>query len=411
MVLLLLIFFFERGIKPAWMSLNSDFPTYYVSAKMLLNGEDMAQLYNAEWFQDKLVDYGTDFKGRFSPFPPSNAFIMLPVAHWDSLTAKRIWIIISLCAFIWLVILLNRITNLSYLNSFLIILLTGAALANNFKYGKVYLIISALIVFAHLLQSRGKEILAGTILGICISLKYFPIVFVLSYLFLKKYKLVYAALTTLLVMLVIQIMTFGSDVFMDYINISLLPHLSGQIENVNPYAVAFQSWESLLRNIFVYHHEFNPNPLINWDFGKTICQFLLMLLFAVAVYWQSRRIFKYDRQNFQAIVIALPAFFCLTMLPAGATYHFLFLLFPLALYLSAFHNSLSRMQIYILIFLFTAIGFIPFGFVLSLGTSGFGILLSYPRLWLMSSFLICSIAFINTHLKKNFSKSNSLFLT
>lgn len=399
LLIILFLFFYERGIKPAWISLNSDFPIYYTSAKLLYEGQNMDSLYNKEWFQQEIKTLGIQYRGRFSPFPPANAFIMLPVASFEPLTAKRIWTIINGFALIWALFLLKRLTGWTFIDCSLFILLTGMAVGNNFKYGKVYLILCCLVMYSHILITKGKYLIPGLLLGFCASLKYFPIIFILGYSLNRKWKVSFCSAISILLMILIQIMAMNWSVFHDYLTTSLFPHLFGKIEDVSPYAVAFQSWESFFRNVFVYHKELNPNPIVKWEYGKPLFQFLIIFSFVVVISWQLRRIFKYDRQNFQAFVIALPAFFSLTMLPVGATYHFLFLIFPLALYLSAVSGTLKKIQIGILVFIYTSIGFIPFGFAFSAGTSGFGILLSYPRLWLMSALLICSLVFVNTHLR------------
>src|SRR5215831_11056017 len=72
-----------RGIAPPFSRIDSDFPNYLTAAKIVANGGDTARLYDDAWFQDEMRRYGMNVAGKFSPFPPPTALLMIPFAGLD----------------------------------------------------------------------------------------------------------------------------------------------------------------------------------------------------------------------------------------------------------------------------------------------------------------------------------------
>ncbi|MGE5499988.1 MAG: hypothetical protein ACM3Q2_18080, partial [Syntrophothermus sp.] len=127
----LVLFQIRYGIIPAWNSVNSDFPNYYTSSRLLLDGKNVSNIYDDTWFQKNISSYGITERGKFSPFPPADAFIMMPVAYAEPLAAKRACLIFNIILIAVTAGLIKNITGLSRPFSFIIILLSGAALSNN----------------------------------------------------------------------------------------------------------------------------------------------------------------------------------------------------------------------------------------------------------------------------------------
>jgi hypothetical protein len=89
---------------------------------------------------------------------------MIPEALLSPLSAKRVYILINLIIIFWNVYLLKKISGFSFIGSFNIILLSGAALVNNFLFGQFYLILLLLILLGYINLIRNTETSAG-ILG------------------------------------------------------------------------------------------------------------------------------------------------------------------------------------------------------------------------------------------------------
>src|SRR5690348_11268540 len=72
---------------PAWNSIITDFPNYYVSAWAVRQGDSLAELYDPVWFEQEKRHSGIDRPAAlFNYFPPMNAMIMWPVAKLPPLS-------------------------------------------------------------------------------------------------------------------------------------------------------------------------------------------------------------------------------------------------------------------------------------------------------------------------------------
>src|SRR5262249_3374573 len=60
-LLLALVFLFVyKGFVPAWKQLNTDFPNYYIAARLYREGYPMARVYEWTWFQRQKDHLGVD---------------------------------------------------------------------------------------------------------------------------------------------------------------------------------------------------------------------------------------------------------------------------------------------------------------------------------------------------------------
>jgi hypothetical protein len=385
LLIVLTLYTIWKGILPAWQTLHSDFPNYYLSAKIVLEGKDIHRLYDDEWFNNQLQASRLAQQGKFSPFPPATAFVMLPLAHLPPLTAKRIWTLCNIGFLLWSIYLLQKITSWHWALCALAVLLTGQALINNFRLGQLYMMVSCLIVLSHYLIQQGKNGIAGSLLGTVAIIKYFPVVFIAGYALSGNRRLAIYATGTMLILVALQIGVLGTDVYLQYLSRVLLPHVQGELSMQSPYAIAFQSWESLLRNIFVFHPTENLFPLVNWPAGKGFVQGIIYSFIALTIVytlWQTRFIHK----SLQAwVYLSLPALVAFVLSPASATYHYLMLIFPftlLVLLLQAWKASITLIGWFVLLYVGT--GWLNYTYVYKLvEPRGWHILLFYPRLWLV----------------------------
>jgi len=130
----LILLFIIKGLIPAWQDIHSDFPNYYTSSRLLIEGEDISKIYDSDWFQKKAEEYGMGQHSRFSPFPPATAFLMLPIAWLEPLSAKRIWTALNLLVLVATVYLLRQLTQWNYMQCG--ILLFHHTLVQNIHPGK-----------------------------------------------------------------------------------------------------------------------------------------------------------------------------------------------------------------------------------------------------------------------------------
>ncbi|MEL7005276.1 MAG: hypothetical protein AAFN93_21460, partial [Bacteroidota bacterium] len=141
---------------------------------------------------------------------------------------------------------------------------------------------------------------------------------------------------------------------------------------------------SFLSNVFVYNSAVNPDPIFNWAIGKTIGIVLIYITLILALFYYLRQIkqsnlSKFAKKDWSIIILIITG---LALLPATASYHFLFLIIPFCLLLKL-EDARWKM---IIIALVVAINFFPYPF-----TSNENIImliLSYPRLMAVSLLLI-----------------------
>ena len=173
----------------------------------------------------------------------------------------------------------------------------------------------------------------------------------------------------------------------DYVVSGLLPHLSSELNGQGMYSFLFQSWDSLGRNLFVYDAVANPEPIIDWPTGKS----LLKLLVAIVVITASTYVMYIHARSASSkkfgVFLSVPTLAALVVLPASATYHFILLLFPIALLLR--DETLTQKSRTILVVLYCAIGFIPYGIAFRVAETA-GVLFAFPRL--LSVFLLFIVA-------------------
>src|SRR5205814_1890081 len=143
-------------------------------------------------------------------------------------------------------------------------------------------------------------------------------------------------------------------------------HLSSQ----NSFAFEFQSWESLLSNLFGDSKTgtfSSANSSTVKDIVKWIVYFVFIspLIFIFIRYKEKLKVAEISR----SIYFALPALAALALLPASATYHFILLLIPVGILLSAPILTMTGSRI--IASLYLCIGFIPYHFLFELGSRQF----------------------------------------
>jgi hypothetical protein len=398
---ILVAWLIAKGIVPGWTVPHSDFSNYYVSARLVLEGAELDSLYNNQWFHDEMVKAGVNTPGKFAPFPPITALVMLPVAWLSPIHAQRVFMICNLffvaaCAYYW-----KKISGWELLPSVLMVIAAGLSLTNNIAFGQLYLIMTTLMLLSIIRIDQGRSWQAGIILGTLTAIKYYPIVLIgglIALAFVEDSPRRRLYVTTilsfavaLLFLIAAQYVFFGAHIMNEYFQSSFVPHLASDLTGQGMYSMHFQSWDSLGRNLFVYDPVQNPSPWINWPAGRTIVKLTAtsaVALISIAVMYVNR-ISPYRERIF----LSVPALAALVILPASATYHYILLLLPIALLVA--DKILPASTQWITVALFVAIGFIPYSWFLGLADS-YGTFFGYPRLWLMT-LLFASVAWALGH--------------
>src|SRR5277367_2920390 len=103
-----------KGIFPGWKILNTDFPNYYVVARLIREHYCLDRIYDWIWFQ-RLADHfgiGHQLVG-FLGLTPFSALPIFPLSWLPVLEAKRLWIVCNVAFLAASVQLLGGQTGLS----------------------------------------------------------------------------------------------------------------------------------------------------------------------------------------------------------------------------------------------------------------------------------------------------------
>ena len=193
-LIVLTIFFIWKGLIPAYTSLQTDFPNYYTSSRLVLEGNHFEKFYDDVWFQEQIHRFGINEQGKFSPFPPLTTLVFLPIAKLEPLLAKQIWTTINLLLLVFNIVLVSSILKTNWKIPLLIFLLSGLALINNFRFGQLYLLLTFTITLGYYLFTQNEKTLSGIMFGLFIPIKYFPLIYIVYFAFKREWKVVNAAL-------------------------------------------------------------------------------------------------------------------------------------------------------------------------------------------------------------------------
>ena len=372
-----------NGTLPAWQSVHSDFANYYVSSRLVLEGGSVDRLYDNEWFQGQIRAHNIDTPGKFSPFPPLTAWVMLPIAYTDALTAMRIWLFVNLVLLVFCTWLICLLTPWHWSNAASILLASGNGLVNNFKYGQVYLLITTGLFLVLYLAWKKNHWTAGVLLGLLSWLKYLPIAIIAGFIATRNYKTVLVTGLSLVGLFMLQTWIFGFSLMTDFFRSVFLPHLDGELSGQEMYSFLFQSWDNFFRHLFVYAAEYNPSPFMDWPSGRMLAKVLVYLVVAMFLYLSMRKVFRGELVDHTKIslLLALPFLAAFVVLPASASYHFVVLVFPIVLLIS--NDFFSEKEKIGIVLVFSLIGFIPYGLFFNISEKA-GLIFAYPRLWLIS---------------------------
>jgi hypothetical protein len=376
-----------KGVLPSLQNARGDFANYYTAARLVADSQPLERAYrDFVWFQKQIDRYGISHQlGGFIPHPPPTALVMLPLASLEPLVAKRWWIGLNLVLSFGIVILIARITALHWLPIAIIFLSTGFGLVNNFLFGQMYLLLLATIVGGLYLQQRGHPLLAGIALGSMIPMKYAGAFFLIYFAWKKEWRVVIAAALASLAVAGISWWLQGAEVWRVFISEVLPRHLQGEIQD--PFAIQFQSWNSLLRRMFIFDPSRNPQPPLFSPALFVIFKNLIPWLWLADFVWIYRQTAFVERAHQRLFEIGLVPLAILLISPGSATYHFLLLSFSVACFIKILLDLQRQRDAVILGALFLLIN-LPHYLKLSKFATGWLTPIGYARLWLLVFFFV-----------------------
>jgi len=309
----------------AWGKLNTDFPNYYLSARLAHEGFDTAREYEWVWFEREKDHRALDSRViGLLPITPFSTLVMWPLTRLSPLAAKHLWILANLALLLPLGWLLRSITGLSYLRIALIFALCFP-LHRNLLFGQFYVVLLLLIVAACWAFQRGLTALAGALVAIAAACKIFPILLFVFFLRRGSWRALIAGAVTGTLALASSVAVFGWSLHRTYLQQILPWSLHG--EGLPPYATASASISSVLHYLFLDEPQWHPHPWHNSPLSYALLQPTLQMLILAPAVLLIRKSDQTPRRialEWSALITA-----SLAISTSPASYHFVLLVFPL----------------------------------------------------------------------------------
>jgi Glycosyltransferase family 87/WD40-like Beta Propeller Repeat len=258
----LAVAFGTRTFLPAWQTLKSEFPNYYLAAKLYRNNIPLDRIYEWTWFQRQNDHWGVrDGLVSFSPNPPTLILASIPLAGLQPLAAKRVWLILSLASLALSVAILRRVTTLSWRRLSLITLLCMLPLNVDFLFARHYVVILTLVCASYYAASADRHGVSGAIWSVAAGMKLFPALVVIFFLCKRNVRALVGFLSGLTVLVFISVVMFGAEVHRVFLREVLSQASRG--DWLGPYTVSQNSFTTLWSRLFLTEPELNPFPLVN----------------------------------------------------------------------------------------------------------------------------------------------------
>lgn len=350
---LLALYFCSNALPKAWRTLNTDFPNYYVAARLAREGVDASRAYEWAWIERTKDHWSIDQRViGLVPITPFSTLVVLPLAELDPLRAKQIWIAINLLLMVAIIFLLASVSRLSILQAGLLIGLSYP-LEKNLLFGQYYILLLAILAAGCWAAQRSRNRLAGALVGFAAALKIFPILLLFYFLRKKDWKAIVWCFLTVAACVGISVAVFGVGLHRTYLQQVLPWTLRGDC--LPPFNLASNSLSSLLHCLFVYEPQWNPHPALNAAWLLPVLHSILQVaLFAPAVLWIDPEDRRQERIAMEWSGLLLVA---LTISTLTASYHFTVLLLPVAVLCGYFARRREYSLLLLAIMLFLAIGY------------------------------------------------------
>jgi hypothetical protein len=377
-----LLLFVVKGFIPAWRHLNSDFPNYYLVARLYRAGYPLDRVYEWIWLQREKDHQGMD-QGviTFVPLTLPSALVVAPLSSLSPLAAKRCWLFVNVLFLFFTAWLLTRCTSLSRVRVALLMSLAFVALRNNFLLGQMHVLVLLLITLAAWLYFRKSHFLSGISLAAAAALKLYPGLFLLFFIFKRQWRAAAGLVAGLLGSALLSLYLFGRDSCLVFVREILPAALRG--ETVDPYHVAWGSISTLLRRLFIAEPELNPAPLAHLPWLYALLQPAIHSFIFVLFMWAMGRKEGDDHKIKTDWAIYLFLLLFLSSQPAG--YHFVALILTTVLIyedmIAQGRSSVAGAMVVVYTLICIATIHLP-----SASPTGWHTLLFFPRLYMMAVF-------------------------
>ena len=393
-------FVFNKGVVPALSEIDADFPGYFTAARIVIDGQDTQRLYDDDWFRAQIRRYGLESAknpGKFAPFPPPTALLLVPLARCEPLTALRIVTSVSVLCLICSIFLLARILAWNPVDSALFVLSSGLAIVGGLRCGQPYILISMFCVLGYYLYLKRRPWLAGICLGLFVPIKYFPVIILAYFAFQKEWKVLMGGAVAIAGVGLVSIGVLGWRVHEVFFLSVFGNHLTGRLslqDHTVPFTAVYQSFDTLFDRLFVLDLARNPRPLLAAFALRTLSLITVKGSILLVVVATLVKLARGGTSSAAAPSIGILGILLFLIAPATATYTCALLWLPVALLINYFLAKGARMPAYFILGVYALIGFIPYQYTYPFEGRGGLSLLAYPRLFLLVAMFMGCVYFI-----------------
>jgi len=377
-ILLLLVgVFLWRGFLPGWRNSTTDFPNYYLAARLYRQGFALDRVYDWMWFIRQQDHVGMD--KRLITFASQTLLSMLPVAPLASLpplTAKRVWLIANLIFLGLVILLLNRMSQLGLRRVMILTFLALDPVSRNFLLGQMHVLLLLLLVFAAWAYLKGLPASSGAVLAAASALKIYPAFFLFYFLRKKQWRAVFGLVAGCILLAGLSVALFGWPAIRVYLFEGLPRLLSGTA--TDPYSVQLNSFTALLRRLFIAEPDLNPHPLAQIPLAFALLRPLFEAFLFVPFLWlvgvgrkdPGREMLEWG--GYVALLLVLST--------APASYHFCALILSAIFVADYLARSRRIRALAAWVALYTLVC-LPINRLTPSSPSGWHTMLSFPRLY------------------------------
>jgi hypothetical protein len=352
-LLLLGCYLFGHTLPRAWRSLNTDFPNYYLAARLTHEGVDPSRAYEWIWLQREKDHRNIDQRViGLVPITPFSTLAMWPLTGLPPLAAKHAWLLFGLALLLPIAWLMRSVSGLSLLQVGCLLGLSFP-LHRNLLYGQYYIVLLGILTAAFWAIQRQRNRMAGSLIALGVAVKIFPVILVLHFIRKKNWEALLACLLTGILCLLVSVWVFGWSLHRTYL-LQVLPWtLRGEV--LDPYNLVSSSLSTLLHRLFIFEPQLNAHPALHapWLFVILHPTFQLALLMP-ALLWIEKGKSSSARISLEWSVLLLAT---LTLTPLPASYHFTVLVLPVAILCARLLQERRRTLLVVVIALYLAVGY------------------------------------------------------
>jgi hypothetical protein len=365
----------------AWTKLNTDFPNYYLTARLAREGYDTTRVYEWIWLQREKDHRSLDIPAvGMIPITPFSTLVIWPLTVLPALAAKHVWIVANLALLIPLCWFIHSLTGLPY-RRIALVLAFSVPLHRNLLYGQFYVFLLVLIVAACWCYVKEHYVLSGALIAVAAACKIFPVLLVVLYLQRRNWRALAAFAVTGIGTAALSIAVFGWNLHRTYLYQVLPWALHG--EAMPPYIPSAASISGLLHYLLLPEPQWNPHPWHNSPLLYALLQPVLQMLVLAPAILLIRRNDRTPERIVIEWIGLLTASLAISTIPAS--YNFVLMVFPVCVLAALLIERGMNRWLIALIVAYLGIGFPMPAPQRPMGPA---ILFFTPRLFLMVAVLV-----------------------